>query len=93
MGDVSQRWLTAFGPYQGDTADLVVYSSSGGLFHKADPEPYEEEVGVISLQFADCERGTLVYDLSSYGLSGEIPIQRVAPDNVASCEVQGWSAR
>ena len=42
--------------------------------------------GTITLTFADCENGTLAYNFPGAGLSGTIPLSRVAPDNVSLCE-------
>lgn len=93
LGDTCQRWLTAHGPYDGDQANLVVYNSSGGLFDSEQAVPQVEPVGSITLQFENCESGTVIYDLASYGLMGEIPIQRVASDNIAACEAQAYLSR
>ena len=88
LGDACQRWLTAQGPYDGARADLVVYNARGGLFDQALPAPELEAIGSIVLQFESCEHGFVSYDLPDVGLSGTVPIQRLAPDNVAACEVQ-----
>ena len=93
LGDACQRWLTAQGPYDGNQADLVVYNSSGGLFDSVLAEPQLEPIGSITLQFENCESGMVTYDLPSYGLMGEIPIQRVASDNVADCQLQSYLNR
>ena len=88
LGDACQRWLTAHGPYNGTEAELVVYNSSGGLFDSTDVVPELAPIGSISLKFENCNSGTVSYDLPSHGVTGEIPIQRVASDNLADCEVQ-----
>jgi hypothetical protein len=93
LGDTCQRWLTAQGPYDGNEADLVVYNSSGGLFDSMLVAPTLEPIGSITLQFENCEAGKVRYDLSSYGLTGEIPIQRVAADHIAACRVQSYLKR
>ncbi|MGD8929886.1 MAG: NHL repeat-containing protein [Lysobacterales bacterium] len=88
LGEPGHRWLTAQGPYDGDTAELTVSLTSGGVFDAAepaattDPEPY----GAITLEFADCSNGMATYDIPSLNLSGEIPLQRIAEDGVALCE-------
>jgi hypothetical protein len=86
LGDPCQRWFTAQGQYQGAAADLVVYSSSGGIFDAVTPGPVLQEIGSISLQFEHCNYGTVTYDLPSIAATGVIPIQRIAPDNVPLCE-------
>lgn len=93
LGDACQRWLTAQGPYDGKRADLVVYNSSGGLFDSVLAVPQLEPIGSITLQFENCTNGTVSYDLPTYGLMGEIPIQRVASDNVAACRLQSYLSR
>ena len=88
LGEPGHRWLTAQGPYEGDTANLTIYVTSGGVFDSPSPPATTdpEGDGTIKLQFADCESGLLEYEITSLGLSGSIPIERVAPDNVSSCE-------
>ena len=93
LGDACQRWLTAQGPYDGKQAELVVYNSSGGLFDSVLAVPQLEPIGSINLQFENCESGTVSYDLPSYGLKGEIPIQRVASDNIAACQMKSYLNR
>lgn len=90
LGDACQRWLTAQGNYEGESAELVVYNSRGGLFDTAQPTPKLEAIGSILLEFESCENGTVSYDLPEAGLSGVIPIQRLAPDNVAACEARAY---
>jgi len=87
VGHPCQRWLTAQGDYDGAAAELVVYSSSGGLFDAATPAPAMEAVGTILLQFEDCNNGVVTYDLPGFGESGSMPIQRVAADNALLCKV------
>jgi hypothetical protein len=88
LGEPGHRWLTAQGPYEGDTANLTIYVTSGGVFDSPNPPATTdpEGDGTIKLQFADCENGLLEYEITSLGLSGTIPIERVALDNVSSCE-------
>lgn len=90
LGDACQRWLIATGPYDGSQAELVVYNSSGGLFNSTSTEPQLEPIGSITLKFENCSFGTVNYDLPKYGVEGEIPIQRVGSDNVASCELGNY---
>jgi hypothetical protein len=46
----------------------------------------QESDGDILLEFSDCENGTVSYDIASLDLQGEIPIKRIALDNVPGCE-------
>jgi len=86
LGDPGHRWLTAFGDITGDMATLDVDVTSGGVFDAGVPVPTHQPDGTIVIQFSDCGHGEVSYDISSVGLSGVIPIQRITNDNVALCE-------
>jgi hypothetical protein len=88
IGDPGHRWLTAQGPYSGDTAELEVYLTEGGVFDSGDPpaSTNPDIYGSMTVQFADCEEGLVRYEIDSPGVSGEIPIQRITMDNVPLCE-------
>lgn len=89
LGEPGHRWLTAQGPYSGDTAMLDIYLTSGGTFDAADPAAATDPspVGSMSITWSDCNAAELTYDLFDSGLSGTIPIERIVPDNVPLCEV------
>jgi sugar lactone lactonase YvrE len=86
LGEPGHRWLTAFGLYDGDTAELEVEITSGGVFDSAVPVPMQTADGTITVEFADCENGLVSYDIPSVNLQGEIPISRIALDNVPACQ-------
>ena len=88
LGDPGHRWLTAQGPYEGDTATLTIFVTSGGVFDAADPPASTdpEGDGTMTIQFASCTEGLVSYEISSLDLSDDIPIERIAPDNVPLCE-------
>lgn len=86
MGDPGARWLTAFGDYENGRAELAIEVTRGGVFDSAAPMTTQDLDGTIILEFADCENGLVSYDIPSLGLQGEIPIQRIALDNVERCE-------
>ena len=87
LGEPGHRWLTAQGPYSGDTATLDLYVSSGGVFDSALPEVGPPtRVGTMTITWSDCEAGLVTYELTSPARAGEIPIERIVPDNVALCE-------
>ena len=88
IGDPGHRWLTAQGPYAGDTASLSIYITEGGVFDAVEPAPINDRIadGTMQIEFADCTEGLVTYQLTSPGISGEIPIQRITDDNVALCE-------
>jgi hypothetical protein len=91
LGEPGHRWLTAQGPYDGDTATLQIYVTKGGVFDSATPVAEADPAGdgTLTLEFADCANGLLTYEITSLGISGEIPIQRIAPDNIPLCETFG----
>jgi len=88
LGEPGHRWLTAQGPYIGDTANLTIFATKGGVFDSAEPTTTTDPAGdgSLILEFADCENGMVNYEITSLGITGEIPIQRIAPDNIALCE-------
>jgi len=86
LGEPGHRWLTAQGPYDGDTATLDVFVSSGGTFDSADPEVITVQDGTITIKWTGCNSGILTYNIPSLGLMGEIPIERIVLDNVPACE-------
>jgi len=87
LGDPGHRWLTAQGSYEGDTAVLDIQVSSGGVFDSALPAvgpPVKD--GTMVITWRDCETAQINYEIQSLGITGQIPIQRIVPDNVALCE-------
>ena len=76
------------GPFDGDTALLDVFLSSGMIFDSAEPAVTTEQLegATIEIVWSSCTEGVLKYDIPSLGLTGEIPIQRIVEDNVAACE-------
>jgi plastocyanin len=88
LGEPGHRWLTAAGPFEGDTANLSVSLTSGGVFDAAQPPAVTdpEPVGTVSVQWTDCNAATLTYDLPSLGLTGDVPIERIVAENIPLCE-------
>jgi hypothetical protein len=88
LGEPGHRWLTAQGPYEGDTANLTIFMTEGGVFDAAQPAASTDPTGygTLTLEFADCTEGLVNYEITSLGISGEIPIERITADNVALCE-------
>ena len=88
LGEPGHRWLTAQGTYEGDTANLTIYVTKGGVFDAAEPVAETDPAGdgSMTLEFADCTAGLVSYEITSLGISDEFPIQRLSPDNVALCE-------
>jgi hypothetical protein len=87
LGEPGHRWLTAFGDYAGNVAELDVELTAGGVFNRAAPVPDQQAgYGEILIEFEDCNSAVLTYDLIDAELSGMVAIQRIANDNVATCE-------
>ena len=88
LGEPGHRWLTAQGPYNGDTASLTIYVTEGGVFDAAEPPASNDGIGdgTMTIEFADCTQGMVTYQMTSPNVSGEIPIQRIVNDNVELCE-------
>ena len=89
LGEPGHRWLTAQGPYNGDTANLTIFVTEGGVFDAAVPAASTDPAGdgTMTLEFADCNEGLAEYEITSLGISGEIPIQRIVTENVPLCEI------
>lgn len=88
LGEPGHRWITALGPYTGDTATLDVYLTKGGVFDSEDPKPETDQdpIGTMEVQFSGCNEGLVSYDIPSLGLTGAVPIERITLDNVSLCE-------
>jgi hypothetical protein len=86
IGDPGHRWLTAQGPFSGDTAELDITWTSGMVFDSGTPAFEQMQDGTMTVQFFDCYTGEVAYDLGSAGEQGVVPIQRLANDAVALCE-------
>ena len=86
--NLDNRWLTAQGPYAGDTARLTLFVTKGGVFDAAEPATSTDPAGdgTMTLEFADCSEALVTYEITSLDISGQIPIQRIVPDNVPVCE-------
>jgi beta-glucanase (GH16 family) len=92
LGEPGHRWITAQGPFQGDTATLNVYVSSGGIFDSEEPpvntpENPPELIGTMEVTWTDCNTGEVRYNLTSPERSDVIPIERISLDNIALCEM------
>jgi N-acetylneuraminic acid mutarotase len=88
LGEPGHRWLTAQGPYNGSEASLTISVTEGGVFDATEPPASNDGIGEgkMTIEFADCSQGLVIYEMNSPEVSGEIPIQRIASDNVALCE-------
>ena len=88
IGEPGHRWLTAQGPYDGDSANLTIYVTEGGVFDAAEPPVTRDPAGdgTMTIEFADCTEGLVNYQITSLGISGEIPLN-------ASCRIMCLCAR
>ncbi len=89
LGDAGHRWLTALGTIEGDSAVMNIDITSGGLFDAATEIQRTSPTGAdgtITLTFENCNSGFIEYDITSINQQGIVPIQRIAPDNIALCE-------
>ncbi|MDX1554612.1 MAG: CARDB domain-containing protein [Xanthomonadales bacterium] len=86
LGEPGHRWLTAFGNYEGNIASLNIELTEGGVFNSAEPGPVQDpNYGTIEIEFIDCNNAIVRYNIPSLGLMGEIPITRIAGDNIPAC--------
>ena len=93
LGEPGHRWITASGPFEGDTAVLDITLTRGGVFDQAEPKAEHSEpdsVGTMEVRFENCYSGTVTYDMPGPGLSGQVPIQRIVHDNVPLCQALGY---
>ncbi|MBT8063201.1 MAG: hypothetical protein HKO64_11035 [Xanthomonadales bacterium] len=87
FGAPGQRWVTASGPFEGNTATLSVELTSGGIFNASDPLAMQSAgYGTISISFTDCDEALLSYDFPAVGLSGQMTVTRAVPTNNALCQ-------
>ena len=88
LGEPGHRWLTALGPYEGDTALLDVFLSSGMVFDSGVPpvDTVQYPGATIEIVWTSCTAGIVKYDIPSLNLMGEVPIQRIAEDKVPACQ-------
>jgi len=86
IGDAGHRWITAFGSYTGNQANLKVEVIQGGIFDASPPAPSQHEDGTVTVTMTDCKNGMVHYSIPSANLLGDIPIRRVVNDNAPTCE-------
>jgi len=88
LGEPGHRWLTAAGPFEGDTATLNIYLTAGGVFDAAQPPAITDQapIGTATINWTACNAGILSYEIPSLGLSGDISIQRIVSENIPLCE-------
>ena len=79
--------MTALGDFAGAEAVLDVQLTSGGVFNQEEPQVEQANgYGTFTLTMVDCNSLKLAYSFPGLGLTGEIDLVRVVPDNAALCE-------
>lgn len=86
LGEPGHRWLTAQGPYNGSRADLDVIITKGGIFNNGLPKPDNSPDGTITVEFENCNSGTVTFSIPSISQQGAVPIERITLDLVPLCE-------
>ena len=87
FGAADQRWVTGAGAYSGNSVTINVELTSGGIFNGSVPLATQTPgYGTITIVFNSCSEAVLTYDFPSAGLSGQMTLTRVLPDNIALCE-------
>ena len=85
--DGQQLYLVGDGPFDGDTATVTVYATTGGSFPPTFGEAVQlVEWGTLVLVFDDCNSATLNYssELAGYG-SGSLPLTRLSSISGLDC--------
>ncbi len=79
FGDDRQRWFSANGNFSGNSAELQIFSPSGGVFNdpgfSVDRGP---SVGTMTVTFFDCSNGQIAFDFNDPGVADDVvPIRRI----------------
>ena len=96
LGEPGHRWVTLQGSWTGDTANLQVYVTAGGVFAAADPLPNNAvSIGTMTIEFHDCSSATATFNIPFPAPIGNIPapglgdtllLTRSDANNIAICE-------
>jgi hypothetical protein len=81
-----QRWLVGEGKVAGNRIEFpeMVVTSGGRKFFNFDPtKVVREVVGSLSLDFDDCDSGSVTYD--AFGVSQTLPISRLTATSGLGC--------
>ncbi len=55
LGEPGHCWITAQGPYEGNTAMLDIMVTRSGVFDSEESNPENNFDGIITAGFADCK--------------------------------------
>ena len=84
LGSPDHRWLTVQGNYSGNSAQLPIFLTSGGVFDQP-VATTTAPIGTATVSFTSCTEGSIAYVLNDPPLSGTIPLQRVIAGTEALC--------
>jgi hypothetical protein len=79
----AREWYLAVGDISGDSAELTVYQTTNGVFDQVSMVE-TNAVGSAHVNFSSCTEASWDYQIDTLGINGEIPLQRIAPDDL--CE-------
>lgn len=85
LGAPEHRWLTVQGNYSGDSAELPIFLTSGGVFDQPTATT-TAPIGTATVTFNSCTEGSIDYVLNDPPLTGTIPLQRVIAGTEALCD-------
>ena len=86
IGSVDNRWFTASGNYEADSAiEIDLFHTFGGIFDN-DQNVTSVKIGTISFVFDGCSAGNVSYNITEGNLTGDFPIQRVIGGTESLCE-------
>jgi len=86
FGAADSRWVTASGAFTGDTVNLQVELTTGGVFNSSNPLATQSpNYGTITVAFVNCGEAIVTYNFPGLGLSGQFTVTRVVPSNEALC--------
>ncbi|MEE4217401.1 MAG: hypothetical protein V2I48_07325, partial [Xanthomonadales bacterium] len=89
VGSADHRWMTAFGPIDGDRSEMQMFVNRGGAFDQGQPPSVSEPYGTLDLSFDSCDEITAKYNLPAAGEAGTMNLRRIVQDRVASCLTKG----
>jgi len=84
--DTGARWYTIAGNYEGNSAVLDIFETSGGLFDSSQ-QVSTIPVGTFTFEFNSCGSGNVSYEFTEDpAVSGTFPIEKAVPGNEELCE-------
>ena len=75
----AREWYLATGDINGDSVEFTIHQTDNGYFDEVS-QVQTDAVGSAQLNFSSCNEATWLYQIDTLGITGEIPLQRIAPD-------------